>query len=650
MSEAAPVRLGFRADINGLRAIAVLAVIGFHFGVPGFGGGFVGVDVFFVISGYLMTGIILSRLDRGTFSVLGFYLDRARRIIPALLVLILAVLALGWFILLPEEYLILSKHSASSAGFFSNILYWREAGYFDADAHGKWLLHTWSLSVEWQFYLLFPFLLLAVTRFAPRGWWRPILAATALLSFALMIALSFTRPPSGFFLLPPRAWEMLAGSLVYLTPALAGRSARAAQLGGLALIVASAVGVTQVAWPNGWTVLPVLGTALVILAARTESRITGNAVAAWIGLNSYSIYLWHWPAAVLLHRSGHFGEWPWVAGYIAASFALAHLSWRFVERRVQPHTAAPRIHTGRIPAGLIAHARFAVPVGLVVALSLGVWVTRGMPQRFSAEVRAAAAEAAPRPVPGSQACFAAGVGMPERCVLGPAQSPVLATVVGDSHAEAELSGLVAAIPPGAGGIGFAGYASCPPVIGARLARPEGSACADFLRRFLEPLAQPRTTPLILIGSWVTHIEDPTLVFPGGRAEPNAEDFLANLYRSSCKLAAAGPTYIVLPTPHFAFPVANALLLRLQRDPNAAEISIPLAEHEARNRRVIDTLRRAQRECGVKLLDPVPHLCPGGRCYGSMRHRAVIRDRSHVTNFGASLLTPMYAPLFAGARP
>jgi len=157
MTQHAKTPSGFRNDINGLRAWAVVAVILYHFGVPGIGGGFVGVDVFFVISGFLMTGIVVGGLAReGGFSVWSFYMARARRILPALLVLCLVLLTLGWWLLLPLDYKMLGKHALAALTFLSNITFQREAGYFDAASHEKWLLHTWSLAVEWQFYMLLP--------------------------------------------------------------------------------------------------------------------------------------------------------------------------------------------------------------------------------------------------------------------------------------------------------------------------------------------------------------------------------------------------------------------------------------------------------------------------------------------------------------
>lgn len=157
----------FRADINGLRAWAVAAVIFYHFGIPGFSGGFVGVDVFFVISGFLMTGIVVKGLERGNFSLMGFYMARGRRIVPALVAVCAVLLAMGWWVLLPPDYKMLGSHAVYSLAFLSNVEFWQEAGYFDVASHEKWLLHTWSLSVEWQFYLILPVVLWVVWRLKP---------------------------------------------------------------------------------------------------------------------------------------------------------------------------------------------------------------------------------------------------------------------------------------------------------------------------------------------------------------------------------------------------------------------------------------------------------------------------------------------------
>jgi Predicted acyltransferases len=207
----------FRADINGLRAWAVISVVFYHFSLSGFGGGFVGVDVFFVISGFLMSGIIYNGLNKGEFSLVSFYLARARRIIPALGMLSLVLLIVGWFVLPPADYSKLGRHIASALGFFSNIQFWSEAGYFDTASHEKWLLHTWSLSVEWQFYMLLPLIMAGIWKVRPdKKLLVLILVALFAGSLYLSATLSVTDSSAAFYLLPMRAWEMLAGGLVFL--------------------------------------------------------------------------------------------------------------------------------------------------------------------------------------------------------------------------------------------------------------------------------------------------------------------------------------------------------------------------------------------------------------------------------------------------
>jgi peptidoglycan/LPS O-acetylase OafA/YrhL len=642
-------KLAFRPDINGLRAIAVLAVLGFHFEVAPFGGGFVGVDIFLVISGYLMTGIILGRLERGSFSVAGFYLDRARRIVPALAVLIAAMLVVGALILLPDEYALLARQAGSSALFVSNILHWRETGYFDPGIDQKWLLHSWTLSLEWQFYLLYPLVLPLIVRFLPPVRRPQALAVAALLSLALMLALSRLAPAAGFYLLPPRAWELLAGAIIYLVPPLSGRSARIAHAAGLALIAGAVVLISPDGWPDGRALAPVAGTMLVILAARTGSRVTGNPVAAWIGLNSYSIYLWHWPIVVALRRSGHSGEWPWIALGIAAAFLLGHLSWRWVERRAWPRSAAPRIGTARVTASWRALAAYGLPALALALASFGIWRTHGLPQRFPAEVQAVARDSVSRPIAGAGPCYSTGGFPSEPCRLGPAGAPLLAILIGDSHADAELLGLVEAAGT-RGAVAFNALAGCPPVLGLRPIQP-GSRCGTFNARFLEPLAKPRRVPLVLTASWAGYAAGPTFRFPGeGKAPPTRASFQANLLRSTCALAAGGPTYVVLPTPRFPFWVTRELQRRLIEREHAPDVAIPYAEHEARNRAVVAVLREAERSCGVRLLDPSPYLCRSGACQGSIRHRPLYRDDHHLTDHGARLLVPMFRRVFEDHDP
>lgn len=619
--------LPFRPDINGLRALAVVAVLGFHFQLPQFGGGFIGVDIFFVISGYLMTGIILSRLDRGRFRIRGFYLDRARRIVPPLAVLIALSLVVGAFGLLPDEYVLLARQAASSALFVSNFLHWRETGYFDSGLDQKWLLHSWTLSLEWQFYLLYPLLLLLLLKFVRHAQLRLVLAAAACLSFAAMMALSRIAPAAGFYLLPPRAWEFLAGALVYLMPQFSGRNARLAQGAGLILLVGGIMLVDGEGWPNGWALVPVAGTMLVILASRTGSRITGNGLAAYLGRTSYSIYLWHWPIVVALRRSGHAGEWPWIATGIAAALLLGHLSWRFVERQAWQGARVPQANAQA--GGWRSAAAYAVPLTVLALASLAIWRSHGVPQRFPAEVQATVRASIPRTLPGAEACYSTGDVPPELCRIGPGRGPVLATLLGDSHADAQLAGLVEAAPA-SGRVAFNAVAGCPPILDQTPVNPR-SRCAAFNARFLAPFANPRQAPLVLVASWAAYEQDPAFGF--------------RLLRTLCALAAAGPTYVVLPTPHFPYWVTRELQRRLIADPNAPDLAIARADHESRSLATVTLLRRAERRCGVRLLDPTPHLCRAGACQGSRDRRPLYRDNHHLTDEGGRLLAPMFRPVF-----
>ncbi|WP_346399814.1 acyltransferase family protein [Pseudomonas syringae] len=326
--------MDFRKDINGLRAIAVIAVLLFHFHPDWLPGGFAGVDVFFVISGYLITGIILRGLRSGKFRLATFYTSRARRIVPALAVLCFALLLLGWFSLLPLDYRALGTHVASSLGFVSNIVYWREAGYFTASAHEKWLLHTWSLSVEWQFYLLYPIALLMLSRFVALHnlrWW--VLGAS-LTGFVACVSASSQWPEAAFYLLPTRAWELLAGGVACLFPLqLKALQQRVLEHIGLTLIVAGFFLLSvQDTWPGYLVLMPVLGTFAVIVAARNDSLLTCNPLAQWTGTRSYSLYLWHWPVVVWMNDAGLLGETRAVLVGIGMAVTLGLVSWWLIEQ------------------------------------------------------------------------------------------------------------------------------------------------------------------------------------------------------------------------------------------------------------------------------------------------------------------------------
>ena len=321
--------MNFRYDINGLRAIAVIAVVLFHFNPYWVPGGFAGVDVFFVISGFLMTGIIFRGLDGSEFNLFKFYVARANRIIPALTALCFVLLVFGWFYLTPIDYQVLGKHAASSMSFMSNIIYWTESGYFDAASHEKWLLHTWSLSVEWQFYIIYPVVLLVLNNFLSINNLKRFLLIGIVLSFSFSVFATMKWPNPAYYLLPTRAWEMMFGGVAYIYPwNLQEDKKRLVEYLGLFLILLSYTFISSIVpWPGHFALFPVLGAYLIIVANRQSSKITNNPVFQALGKWSYSIYLWHWPVAVY----GYYSVKNWSFIGVPISILLGFLSFRLIE-------------------------------------------------------------------------------------------------------------------------------------------------------------------------------------------------------------------------------------------------------------------------------------------------------------------------------
>jgi len=335
----------YRREIDGLRAFPVLPVILFHAGFPAFSGGFVGVDVFFVISGYLITSIILTEMQAGTFTIIGFYERRVRRILPALFFVMFACLPFAWLWMLPDDIKDFSKSLVAVSVFASNILFWRQSGYFETAVEVKPLLHTWSLAVEEQYYLLFPIFLLLTWRFGKR-WIVGILIAVAIISLALAQWGSSNRPAATFFLLPTRGWELLIGVLIafYLFGKRAeikeaenNRPNEAVSLIGLLLITYAVFAFNKsTPFPSIYAVIPTIGTALVILFAHPQTlvgNLLGSKGLVNIGLISYSAYLWHQPLfAFARHRSDGEQSATLLLVLSCIALVLAYVSCKYIEK------------------------------------------------------------------------------------------------------------------------------------------------------------------------------------------------------------------------------------------------------------------------------------------------------------------------------
>jgi peptidoglycan/LPS O-acetylase OafA/YrhL len=374
----------YRAEVDGLRAVAVLAVVAFHAFPSAAPGGFAGVDVFFVISGFLISTIILQGLRAGTFGFVEFYGRRIRRIFPALFLVLAACLAFGWFALLADEYRQLGKHVAAGAGFVSNLALWGESGYFDNEADAKPLLHLWSLGIEEQFYLAWPLLLWVAWR---RGFnLFAVIGGLALASFALNVGMVGRDPVGTFYSPQTRFWELLVGALLAhatLTqrhvPRAAGANAMAAI--GAALIAAALYGIDRgKAFPGWWALLPTVGTALLIHAgsgAWLNRVVLSSRAVVGVGLISYPLYLWHWP---LLSFAGivHGGTPPTGVrlALVAAAVLLAWATYRLVERPIR---------FGRRGAAAKAGALLVLMVVAGLA-GYATWERKGFPSRSNANL------------------------------------------------------------------------------------------------------------------------------------------------------------------------------------------------------------------------------------------------------------------------
>lgn len=328
----------YRNDIDGLRAAAIVPILLFHAGVSKLQGGFVGVDIFFVISGFLITSIITRELDAGTFSIATFYKRRAVRILPALALMLVGTLIAGKFLLLAVELRDLGRSAAAAMAFVANIHFWLSVDYFDSGAETKVLLHTWSLGVEEQFYIVYPFFLLLVRRWFPRSTTVAVLLATVL-SFALSMYFSRSEPTAAFYLIPMRAWELGMGALVALNalPKIASKHARnAVAVTGAAMVLIAVFKIRpDYAFPAPWALLPCTGAVLLIAYGRdaVTARILAWKPVRAIGLISYSLYLWHWPIITIYRLN--YGMEISIGGkvlVIALSFAAATLTYFLVEQ------------------------------------------------------------------------------------------------------------------------------------------------------------------------------------------------------------------------------------------------------------------------------------------------------------------------------
>ncbi len=618
----------YRRDIDGLRAIAVLSVVGYHAFPHWITGGFVGVDIFFVISGYLISTIIFGSLEGEGFRYREFYERRVRRIFPALVVVMAGTLAFGWYVLLSDEFRQLGKHVVASAGFASNLVLWSEAGYFDTAAESKPLLHLWSLAVEEQFYIFWPLLLGVAWR---RGAHRVLLwvVGAIALSFIFNIFVVHRYPEVAFYSPLSRVWELAAGALLAHVslrnwPRCSALMRELASIAGL-LLIALALALTNRAssFPGWWALLPVLGACLCIAAgpaAWLNRILLGSRAAVWFGLISYPLYLWHWPLLAYA-RILEGGRDPTRGVRIAAvvlSVALAWLTYRVLERQV-------RQREGSMIVGTLVASMMVLAVLGTLAFTWKLPSRNhdpGVQQVVSAGADWAFPDGMQRADANGESIYRVGAGK-NRVLL-----------IGDSHIEQfgpRAVELTKQHPDSAGTLYFATRGACPPV--PNLLEDRDPLCGDRLDQILR-FAMGSDIDTVVIGAcWTCYFDVGDGSLPNGAPPPDNYYYregstrhplrggdgvglaLASLERLIRSLRDAGKNvYLQLTIPVGAdfeprTRVAGNRLGVMTATHVSPTASLPASQQQLRER-----LRQVAIAGGAVVIDPVAALCTTeGQC-------------------------------------
>lgn len=634
--------------MDGLRAVAVLAVVLFH-GRLGLPGGYIGVDVFFVISGYLITSLIISDLQAGRFTIVGFWERRARRIMPALFVLVVATLVAGWFLLLPSHYAALGRSAAWQSIFAANIHFWRATaeGYFASAADEMPLLHTWSLAVEEQFYMVVPVSLAVLFRF-PRLRNRWLILSLFCAGFFLSLAASQYgvrhHRSATFYFLPTRAWELLLGSILAVLPentAIAHHLLRefVAYVGLLGIVVPCLFYTGNTTFPGLAALAPCLGTALIIWcngaaqsggAPTTLGRFLANRFVVFVGLISYSLYLWHWPILALTRY--YLGGGPFLLGYrltmLALAVVLATLSWRFIElpfRRKTVCASRQKIFGFALTA-----------LGVCLVLGLAIQGLHGLPQRLPKSMRDAISEEY-----NDDLLFAKDM-TPEDLQTGKLQplgnpepnQPITLLVWGDSHAMAALPAFDALLRMRGLSGRAATHAGTAPVINTFIGNQWGLGkdAPRFGRNVISYVQQKRIPHVVLVSVWNYELDS--------RLGPTNSLETALLATVQELVATGTQVWIMLGVPWQPRNVST--LLRRHRG-ELTELNQPCfcAKPDSasgvpgRNPAFLEQLIRA----GARIIDPRPaFLDPSRKQYQIVRDGIVLyRDNQHLTKQGAELV-------------
>jgi len=629
----------YRSEIDGLRGVAVLSVLLYHAGL-GIPGGYVGVDIFFVISGFLITGIILRDLDTGHFSIRGFYQRRIRRILPAMTVTLIATLIVGWFLLVPNDYMELGQSTFAQAFMASNIFFYLDSDYFAPLAQSRPLLHTWSLAVEEQFYLFFPVALIAVHRWKPHAI-VPSMAILAFMSFVICLWGSYAYPTFNFYLLPTRAWELLIGSmLATITRTIKSAMIRETlSLVGFVCIVAAIFLLDHnTRFPGFATMLPVAGAALVILSNLNDRTIIGRVLSArplvFVGLISYSLYLVHWPFLVFT-RTWFFGRVPlvWMIGVVFGSLLLAALSWKFIETPFRKGRVLEQPNRAFWFAG--------ASVCLLAAIGLQLHRSRGISSRLPDEALRVA-EGQERIDFGDYNVSLEQAQAGSFKYLGGSKGPSSTNVLlwGDSHAIALVPVLSALAVEHQVGVTVATAFGTAPLLGfASSGRVSlGADSLRFNQAVLEHVRSSKTRHVVLAAKWGGYMHH-------GASAALLRDRLSSTIRH---LNDAGvKVWVVKQVPVYPTSVENAALFAAWRDRDFDALGLPFAEH-VRTASNLDPIFQDLPfpSSALTVLDPADQLLdPLGFYRAVLDGRSLYRDTDHLTVTGSMALKPLFKRMF-----
>ena len=627
----------YRREIDGLRALAVLPVILFHAGFDAFSGGFVGVDVFFVISGYLITTILLAEIEQGTFSILKFYERRARRILPALFFVMLVCIPFAWVWLLPDDMKDFSRSLVAVSICAANVLFWLQGGYFDADAEIKPLVHTWSLAVEEQFYLAFPIFLMLCGRVRKR-WRLIVLTALFVVSLALAQWGAYAKPFASFFLLPTRGWELLLGvfTAVYLRDTNRGKFSRgwseAIGTVGLVLILYSVFTFTKsTPFPGLYALVPTVGAVLVILfatQATTVGRLVANRAFAGVGLISYSAYLWHQPLfAFARQRSLREPDLLVFTLLSGASLLLAYVTWRWIET---PFRRKGSVNNSRF-------SRYAtISTGCFITLGLIGWATDGdHGGRSSIRNIARVRERITVNHELSSACERDGGDSPS-CATG--KTPEV-LVWGDSYAMHLVQGLVASNPDIKLVQKTASF--CGPFldiapISAKYGRSWAGECIRRNDRVFEYLKNSPSIKYVVMSSLFAQFvgRDATVLTRDGAVVSGQQVSLEAMLATINRVKELEKVPVVFsPTPQDGDNIGRCLMKAKLFSVDSGVCDVRVSASQTRQAEIWDALRKIEAVAPVVWLADA--LCSTDVCRAAIDGVIVYRDKGHLSDEGSA---------------